>query len=77
MARKIDEKEMLSDIGILLDRLDSEADSLSNSHHFNAKFFVDDMRKKYGIKTNTYVSASELFGGRQTVDKFKKNYSYA
>lgn len=67
-------KDMLSDIEIILNWLDSTAESLRNGAHFDAKFFVDRMRKKYGIKTKTKVSVALIMDptGRMTVDKYKR-----
>ena len=67
---------MLSDIGRILESLDGAAGNLSNSYHFEVKFFVDEMRKKYGIKTKTSVDVALIFDqrGRMTVDEYKRRF---
>jgi len=73
---KISKREMLSDIERILGSLDGAAGSLENNWHFEVKFFVDEMRKKYGIKTKTSVNVALIFDprGRMTVDEYKRRF---
>ena len=73
---KISKGEMLSDIERILGSLDGAAESLRNDWHFKVKFFVDEMRKKYGIETETIVDVALIFDprGRMTVDEYKRRF---
>ena len=73
---KISKREMLSDIERILGSLDKAAENLGNYWHFEVKFFVDEMSKKYGIDTKTSVDVALIFDprGRMTVDEYKRRF---
>lgn len=71
-VKECSKDEMLSDIEYALNLADWGAEALSNSAHFDTKRQIDSLRKKYGIKTKTYVNCATIFGGRMTIDKYNK-----
>lgn len=74
--KDVSKKEMLSDIKAILNRLDGASESLRNEAHFCTKFFVDDMRRKYGIRTETRVSVSTILDERgwMAVGEYRKKF---